>query len=89
MGDDEAEGRLNAVAHPSQETPLLIRQQALSAPAPFVAVLPHCVMARLETGDEVFQAFQLGLYGGATCEQGNVRRVRHPEMNETQTLSNC
>ena len=96
MADDAAEGLLNPVAHRSPEAPLLMSQQALGLPAPFVAVLTHCVMVRPEAGDEVFQVFELGLHGGEPCEQRNLRlraerwrRVRHPDMNDAQRLSNC
>ena len=66
--DDAAEGRLSPVAHPSQEAALQICQQTLGVKAPFVAVLAHCVMVRLKAGDEAFQALELGLHGGETCE---------------------
>ena len=58
MADDAGEGLLNPVAHPFPKAPLLMSQQALGSPAPFVAVLTHCVMVRLEAGDEVFQVFE-------------------------------
>ena len=87
------ERRFNAV-HPSPKALLLIRQQALGAPSPFVAVLAHGGMVRLEAGNEVSQVFELGLDRRETREQGNVRlwpklwrRLRHPRMNDRQRLS--
>jgi hypothetical protein len=47
------EGRFNPV-HPSPIALLLIRQQALGAPSPFITVFAHGIMVRLEAGDEAF-----------------------------------
>jgi hypothetical protein len=66
--DAAVEARLKPVAQPPAQAPLLILEQALSSPAPFIAVMAHGVMVRLKPGDEVFEGLQLGFESRETCE---------------------
>src|SRR6202022_4802144 len=68
-----AERGRGPVTPPPPRPLLLIRQQTLGPPSPFVAIMTQFVLVHLQLGEQVFNCAQFGLGYGETGEQGTLQ----------------